>query len=145
MLGLSQQPTESVIDSCAFDIAVINSNVNRTKYFFIMANFSSFSQTASEKLRYIQRKWTATCVNSKASPNACTNTQMSSPLDIGCPLCLVCTFVELAILRVSRHFPCNLPTMSLPRKACANIVNNSFPYAFNRNKSAWTTLLEILL
>ena len=58
---------------------------------------------------------------------------------------LVCTFVELAILRVSRHFPCNLPTMSLPRKACANIVNNSFPYAFNRNKSAWTTLLEILL
>lgn len=30
---------------------------------------------------------------------------MSSPLDIGCPLCLVCTFVELAILRVSRHFP----------------------------------------
>ncbi|RHC04775.1 hypothetical protein, partial [Bacteroides uniformis] len=66
--------------------------------------FRVFLRQPVRKYVIYKESGTATCVNSKASPNACTNTQMSSPLDIGCPLCLGCTFVELAILRVSRHF-----------------------------------------
>ena len=40
----------------------------------------------------------------KVSPNTRIYAQMGNPLDIGCPLCLVYTFLRLAISTSIRHF-----------------------------------------
>ena len=66
------------------------------KYFFSQwRNFLTSRQ--SMKTLYNKRKWTITCINSKASSNACTNTQMNNLPDMSYLLYLVCPFIELTI------------------------------------------------
>ena len=56
---------------------------------------------------------------------------MGNPLDIGCPLCLVYTFLRLAISTSIRHFPYYIPKLCPERHSKDSEKNRIFTQKCN--------------
>ena len=110
---------------------------NRTENskFFIMANFKRFSSDSQWEITlYIKKVGCSSCEYSLGIAKHLYIRTERQPTCMSCPLCLVYTFDRFGDFNeYLRHFPCNLPTMSLPRKACTNIQQTFVFVGVNMN------------